>query len=144
MPDSENAKREVWVTKKEIMMPRTAGEFFVWVEEKIAAIGSSQQGLTALRLRIGLAKQLMEELFPLAIFVQEKYGNSGSVWIEPVIRDQNFDAILRGNGPSNPATPELFCAFSSVRNVIMPSNPGTPCSYYSIRIWLYSPNTRYV
>ena len=51
---------------------------------------------------MGLAKQLVEEIYPLAIFAYKKYGEKKKVYIKPVIGNQNYDAILTDDSHSPP------------------------------------------
>ncbi len=50
--------------------------------------------MKALRLHKGLAKQFMEEIYPLAMFGERKFGNTNQILIKPVISNQPYDAIL--------------------------------------------------
>jgi hypothetical protein len=67
-----------------------------WVKRKIEQLGSTDEGLKALRLHEGLAKQLMEEVYPLALFGFRRFGNTDQVLMQPIIGDQNYDAIVTG------------------------------------------------
>lgn len=49
---------------------------------------------TAVRLRLGIIKQLVEEVYPLAIYAFKKFGETTFVHITPVIGNQNYDARL--------------------------------------------------
>ena len=83
------------ITKDEIMTGRTPSELISWVESKIKTADEE-----AIRLRLGLAKQLVEEVYPLAIFAFKKYGENDLVRIKPVIGNQNYDAELTDNSHS--------------------------------------------
>ena len=82
------------ITKDEITTERTPRELINWVESKIDTVASTDSGEKTIRLRQGLAKHLVEEVYPLAIFAFKKYGETNLVHIKPVIGNQNYDAIL--------------------------------------------------
>jgi hypothetical protein len=77
------------INEGEIMMERTPKELIDWVESKIDTIDEK-----TLRLHQGFAKQLVEEVYPLAIFAFKKYGETQLIHIKPTIGNQNYDAIL--------------------------------------------------
>ncbi|MBI4330126.1 MAG: hypothetical protein HY673_02450 [Chloroflexi bacterium] len=83
------------ITIDELTIERTPRELLNWVESKIESADEE-----TIRLRQGLAKQLVEEVYPLAIFAFKKYGETQSVHVKPVIGNQNFDAILTDNSCS--------------------------------------------
>jgi hypothetical protein len=82
------------ISIEELTKKRTPPELMNWVERKIEQIGSTDEGLKALRLHEGLAKQLMEEVYPLALFGVRKFGNTDQVLMQPIIGDQSYDAIV--------------------------------------------------
>lgn len=83
------------ITEGEITIERTPRELIDWVESKINMADEK-----TIRLRQGFAKQLVEEVYPLAIFAFKKYGETKLVHIKPVIGNQNYDAILTDNSYS--------------------------------------------
>lgn len=83
------------ISEDELTEERTPRELLDWVESTIRRIGSTVEGKRALRFRKGLAKELMEEVHPLAIFGLGKYGESKTVKLKPVLGNQKFDAIVR-------------------------------------------------
>jgi len=88
------------ITEDEITTERTPAELIKWVESKLDAVASTDSGEKTIRLRQGLAKQLVEEVYPLAIFASKKYGETNLVHIKPIIGNQNYDAILTDNSYS--------------------------------------------
>lgn len=64
------------VSIEELTKKRTPSELLTWVRLKMEQIGSIDDGEKALRLREGLAKQLIEEVLPLALFGWHKFGNT--------------------------------------------------------------------
>jgi len=83
-----------FISKNELTQERTPSELRSWVIEKTGEMGSTQQGRRVLRLQNGLAKQLMEEVLPLAIFGKHKYGDTDQVLLQPVIGNQPYDAVV--------------------------------------------------
>ena len=55
------------ISIEELTKKRTPSELLSWVKRKMDQIESTDEGERVLRLREGLAKQLMEEVYPLAI-----------------------------------------------------------------------------
>jgi hypothetical protein len=83
-----------FISKNELTQERTPSELRSWVIEKTGEMGSTQQGRRVLRLQKGFAKQLMEEVLPLAIFGKHKYGDTDQVLLQPVIGNQHYDAVV--------------------------------------------------
>jgi hypothetical protein len=86
--------RNEFISKNELTQERTPSELRSWVIEKTGEMGSTQQGRRVLRLQKGFAKQLMEEVLPLAIFGKHKYGDTDQVLLQPVIGNQHYDAVV--------------------------------------------------
>jgi len=79
---------------EELTKKRTPSELLSWAKWKMEQIGSTDEGEKALRLREGLAKPLMEEVYPLAIFGWRKFGNTDQILMQPIIGNQSYDAIV--------------------------------------------------
>jgi hypothetical protein len=82
------------ISKNELTQERTPSELRSWVIEKTGEMGSTEQGRRVLRLQKGFAKQLMEEVLPLAIFGKHKFGDTDQVLLQPVIGNQPYDAVV--------------------------------------------------
>ncbi len=82
------------ISIEELTKKRTPSELLSWFKCKNEQIYPTNEGRKALRLHKGLAKQFMEEIYPLAIFGERKFGNTTQILIKPVIGNQNYDAIL--------------------------------------------------
>jgi len=82
------------ISIEELTKKRTPSELLGWVKRKMDQIGSTDEGERALRLREGLAKQLMEEVYPLALFGWRKFGNTDQILIHPIIGNQSYDAVV--------------------------------------------------
>lgn len=91
------------ISIEELSKKRTPSELHSWVERKIEQILYTDEGLKALRLHEGLAKQLMEEVYPLALFGQRKFCNTDQILIQPIIGNQPYDAVVT-NLRSKPAS----------------------------------------
>lgn len=90
----EMSDESIGIDIEELAKRRTPRELIDWVERKMDQIGSTDEGEKALRLHEGLAKQLMEEVYPLAIFGRHKFGDTDRILLEPVIGNQSYDAIV--------------------------------------------------
>lgn len=91
------------ISIEELTKKRTPLELLSWVKQKMEQIESTDEGEGVLRLHEGLAKQLMEEVYPLAIFGRRKFGNTQQVLLQPIIGNQSYDALvtdLRNKPPS--------------------------------------------
>ena len=82
------------ISIEELTKKRAPTELLSWVIQKINQIESTDEGEKALRLREGLAKQLMEEVYPLALFGYRKFGNNDQILMQPVIGNQSYDAVV--------------------------------------------------
>lgn len=91
------------ISIEELTKKRTPSELLSWVKRKMDQIESTDEGERVLRLREGLAKQLMEEVYPLAIFGWRKFGNTDQILMQPIIGNQSYDAVVT-NLRSKPAS----------------------------------------
>jgi len=82
------------ISEEELTKKRTPSELHSWVNRKIDQVGSTDEGLEFLRLHKGLAKQLMEEVYPLALFGYRKFGNTDQILMQPIIGNQSHDAVV--------------------------------------------------
>jgi hypothetical protein len=83
-----------YISIEELTEKRTPSELLSWVKRKTEQIESTDEGVKALRLREGLAKQLMEEVYPLAMFGFRKFGNTDQILMQPIIGNQGYDAVV--------------------------------------------------
>lgn len=74
--------------------PHTAAEYLQWVQNLIAQVKAEPDGIRRIRLREGLASQLMNEAFPIGLWASKYYGRSEQVSISLKIGSQTFDAIV--------------------------------------------------
>ena len=82
------------LNEKEITKDRTPTELWKWLIQKVNQICSTEEGKRNLRLQKGFAKQLMEEVAPLALFGKHKFGDTDQVLLQPIIGNQPYDAVI--------------------------------------------------
>lgn len=82
------------LSKEILEQKHTAMEYMQWVEELIKKVKSVENGIELIRLREGLAKELMEEAFPVALFASHHYSCSPEVILGLKIGNQHFDAVV--------------------------------------------------
>ncbi len=83
-----------FISKDDITKQRTPSELWDWLIQRVELICSTQEGEKAFRMQKGLIKQLVEEINVLAIFGKHKYGDTEQVLLQPVIGNQNYDAVV--------------------------------------------------
>ncbi len=81
-------------SQEELEKERTPSELWDWLIQKVKQICSTEEGLKDFRLQRGLLKKLPEEIAPLAIFGNRKFGDTDQVLLQPVIGNQNYDAKI--------------------------------------------------
>ena len=84
----------VFVTQTELTTERTPGELNDWVARKFQEIAQREGGKKAVRMRKGLCKQLVEEVYPLSIFASFRFKISQHVTLQPIIGNQKYDALI--------------------------------------------------
>jgi len=82
------------ISREELTKKRTPSELLSWVKWKREQIASTEEGERTLILHEGLAKQFEEEVYPLAIFGQRKFGNTDQILMQPIIGNQSYDAVI--------------------------------------------------
>jgi hypothetical protein len=82
------------ISVEELTKKRTPSELLNWVNWKREQIASTEERERALILHKGLAKQFEEEVYPLALFGQRKYGDTDQILMQPIIGNQSYDAIV--------------------------------------------------
>ncbi len=88
-----------YLTKKQLQTPRLAADFISWVQSEMSTMSRTQKGKGIILRREGLAKQLVEELYPIGIFAWQHFGGSRQIEITPVIGNQNYDAKVIDHRP---------------------------------------------
>lgn len=78
----------------ELTKKRTPLQLLDWVKQETERLKLTEEGHKELVLHEGLAKPLMEEVYPLAEFGIRKYGKTDQILIQPIIGYQNYDAII--------------------------------------------------
>jgi hypothetical protein len=79
---------------EELTKKRTPSELLSWVNWKREQIASTEEGERTLILHEGLKKQFAEEVYPLALFGQRKYGDTDEILMQPIIGNQGYDAVI--------------------------------------------------
>jgi len=72
----------------------TASEYLQWVKNLVAQVKAEHDGIRRIRLRKGLANQLMNEALPIGLWAFKYFGGSEQVSINLIIGNQAFDAIV--------------------------------------------------
>jgi hypothetical protein len=82
------------ISREELTKKRTPSELLSWVNWKREQIASTEEGERTLILHEGLKKQFEEEVYPLALFGQHKFGNTDQILMQPIIGNQSYDAVI--------------------------------------------------
>jgi hypothetical protein len=70
----------------------TAAEYHRWVRALISRVKEEPEGIEQIRLRRGLAKELMNEALPIGLLASSYFSGSDEVSIQLKIGNQNYDA----------------------------------------------------
>ena len=82
--------------------PHSAAHYLQWVKNLIAQVKLEPDGLEHIRLRIGLAKELMNEALPIGLLAARYFEGSEQVTRSLKIGNQNFDAkVVDGRRPGS-------------------------------------------
>ena len=73
-----------YINQKELTKERTPSELWNWLEQKVNQICSTDAGIKDFRLQKGLAKQLVEEIAPLASFGKHKFDDTDQALLRSV------------------------------------------------------------
>ncbi|HEX3357698.1 MAG TPA: hypothetical protein VHS31_12075 [Tepidisphaeraceae bacterium] len=87
VPDEQSFARECQVERTPLQLKR-------WADEQLKQIGSTQVGKSAIRLRRGIAKQFIEEVYPLGLWASRVYGDRQDIRCKPVLGNQSYDAVI--------------------------------------------------
>ena len=82
------------ISIEELTRKRTPSELWDWLTQKVNEICSTDKGVQDFRLQKEHLKQLVEEIGPLAIFGNHKFGDTNQVLLQPVIGNQPYDAVV--------------------------------------------------
>jgi len=82
------------ISQEELTKKRTPSELWDWLIQKVKQICSTKEGMKDFRLQKKPLKQLVEEIAPLAIFGKHKFGHTDQVLLQPVIGNENYDAVV--------------------------------------------------
>jgi hypothetical protein len=73
---------------------RTPRELKEWVSTVFDRYRESDEAKAHLRDKKGLCKQLVEEVWPLALLAKQFFGDTDKVFCQPVLGNQNYDALI--------------------------------------------------
>ena len=83
------------LSKDDIEKIRTQEEFRRWADDLDSALGSTEEGVRAVRLNKGhLVKQFYEEAWPLALYADAFYAGRVDVVFQSIIGNQSYDALI--------------------------------------------------
>lgn len=80
---------------EDLQRPRRPAELAQWVTETLERLALTPEGKACLRLGRGLAKQLVEEVYPLSVLAAKLYADRADLVCVPVLGNQNYDAVFR-------------------------------------------------
>lgn len=98
---------EPYVTAEEICIKRAPAELLAWVEGKFDEISKKPGGTDAVRFRKGLCKVLVEEVYAMSIWATHVFSEHDPVLLEPVLGNQNYDALVSDHSSSPVAVRRL-------------------------------------
>ena len=98
---------KVFITEEELIVERTPQDLINWVEKKMQEIVQQEGGKKALRMREGLYKEFIEEVYPLRILAEFELDGKNDIKLKPVIGNQNYDALIKDYTFSPPRTSKL-------------------------------------
>ena len=87
------------ISEEDLQIPRSAADFRSFVEEAIGRMGSTREGKELIRLKKGIAKQLVEEALPLCLLCDSYFKTDPMVTVKHVLGNQNYDAIITDKRP---------------------------------------------
>ncbi|WP_292796793.1 hypothetical protein [Nostoc sp. NMS7] len=102
-----------FVTKEELTKKRTPKELRECFECKIEEIIQQEGGKKSLRMRKGLCKEFIEEVYPLSILASIEFEDRNDIMLQPVIGNQNYDALIFENESSSLSMLEITQAQSN-------------------------------
>jgi hypothetical protein len=103
------------LTPEEMQQARTPDELAQWVNRKIDEFDSPDPAVKQYgRLRMGLAKQLDEEVGPLSLLAAKLYGGRSDVLCIPNLdTSKDFDAVIRDGSVTPPAEVKVEVTLAS-------------------------------
>lgn len=82
------------MTKENLQRPRTAKELREFLDQTFEAIRQDKNARNSARARKGLYKPLIEELWPLSWYFENKYRDHPDYRLKLQLGNQGFDAIV--------------------------------------------------
>lgn len=81
----------------------SAADYLGWIRSLVAQVKKEPDGLARIRLRIGLAKELMNEAFPIGLLAATFFGASDQVHLALKVGNQPYDATVSDLRPDGTA-----------------------------------------
>mgnify|MGYP001198257680 CR=1 FL=1 len=81
------------LTKHDMEIPRRPSELAVWFKAKYSEIRNNPEEVAKARIRMGLYKHFIQEIYPLTIFTLWRFPQN-DVLCKPVIGNQGHDAEI--------------------------------------------------
>jgi hypothetical protein len=102
------------LTSQVLEQPQTAGAYLDWVKGLIKRVKSEDpDGLRKIMLRIGLAKELMQEAFPIGLFASKYFEGSSQVEIALKVGSQGYDAVVNDQREKSSGITYIEVTFAS-------------------------------
>jgi predicted secreted protein len=79
---------------RDIEAPRSPNEFLAWMTEKNRKLSATAETKQFARSGAELAKKFHDEIYPLALFVAQEFGDVPGVLVAPNLNNDNFDAVI--------------------------------------------------
>lgn len=89
------------LTKEILEEPRTAKTYLPWTTSLMTHVKTTDpNGLRDIRLGHGLVgRHLYREAFPIGVFASRYFNDSDKVFVQLVVGNQNYDALVQDNRP---------------------------------------------
>ena len=91
-----------FLSAEEMTKRRTPRELNDWVPTIFDRFLESNEAKAYLRLKKGLSKQFLEEVWPLALLAKQLFGDSDQIICEPVPGNQKYDALIEDRRSDTP------------------------------------------
>lgn len=82
----------------DITTPRAAIDFVAWAKGKADELGATREAKRYARSGASLPKKFYDEIYPLALFVEQEFGDARDPVVTPNLSNDNFDATIAFGG----------------------------------------------
>jgi hypothetical protein len=94
---------ETILQRPDMETSRTPQELCDWVDSKASALSETDEGKRYARSGALLPKKLWEEIRPLGLFAQLRYGSKVAVKCTPNLTNDNYDGRIDFSDVSTPS-----------------------------------------